>query len=459
VGAHRLLERLLIQLRSLLLACAALLPALAAGASAPVTATLAMDNEALTMTGELSGRVMPRSGLTLPLSTTRPAGIVKEPVYRGTPYYGTIRLGNGPRAETRFVADRTPAERRYDNRLYFDRNHNGDFTDDGDGQLQSVGKNLPGARVGPHFTVLPSSWGTGDRETSSGEYGIMCLIGPDKTGGPESMMTRTAAVRLGYIELDGKSLRTALVETACDGIFDLGTAVTATPANFSVRGTKTMMLLVDADANGAFGATEVFDATLPFQIGATTYQASATADGARLTITPTTKTAQVVKVPVRAAVSKDSGLLKAGTIAPDFSASRLDGRPLRLSELRGKIVVLDFWATWCIPCIRSMPHVQKTIAKAGGADVVWLGVCVWDDRPAFDKWVPANDAKYSFTKVFDPAGKDRATSIAGQLYKVAGIPTLYVIGRDGRIIDGFVGYLGDDDDRLATALRQPGILP
>jgi len=434
----------------------ALLPSLAAAAPAPVTATLAMDNDALTMIGELSGRVMPRSGLTLPLTTTRPAGIVKEPAYRGTPYYGTIRLGNGPRAETRFVADRTPDDRRYDNRLYFDRNHNGDFTDDGDGSMQNVGKNLPGARVGPHFAVLPASWGAGGRETASGEYGIMCLLGPDKTGGPESMMTRTAAVRIGYIEVEGKSLRTALVETACDGNFDIATAVEATSANFAIRGLKTMTLLVDADGNGAFGATEVFDATLPFKIGATTYQASASADGAQLTFTPTDQVAQVVKVPVRAA-PKDNGLLAAGTTAPDFTAHRLDGTALKLSALRGKVVVLDFWATWCIPCIRSMPHVQKTVAKARGADVVWLGVCVWDDRPAFDRWVPANDAKYSFTKVFDPAGKDRATSIAGNLYKVTGIPTLYVIDAESRIVAGLVGFLGDDDDRLAAALAKAGL--
>jgi thiol-disulfide isomerase/thioredoxin len=218
-----------------------------------------------------------------------------------------------------------------------------------------------------------------------------------------------------------------------------------------------MTLLVDADGDGEFGALEVFDACLPFEVGGVTYEASATPDGARLTFTPTTRTAQVVKPPVRAAPPKDSGLLAAGTPAPDFTADRFGGGALKLSDLRGKVVVLDFWATWCIPCIRSMPHVQKTVAKATGDEVVWLGVCVWDDRDAFDRWVPANDAKYSFTKVFDPAAKDKAASIAGRLYKVTGIPTLYVLGRDGRVVEGLVGYLGDDDDRLAQALRKAGL--
>ena len=436
-----------------------LAPPLAGAAPGPVTATLAMDNDALTITGELSGRIMPWSGLELPLSKTRPAGIVKEPKYLGTPLYGSIRLGNGPRAETRVVMDRADADHRYDNRLYFDRNHNGDFTDDGDGQMQSVGKNLPGARVGPHFPVLPASWGDATPETARGEYGFMVLIGAEKTGGPELMLTRTAAARTGYIEIDGKPLRVALVETACDGIFDISKAVEATSAVFATRSKiKTMTLLVDADGNGAFGPMEVFDATLPFQIGTTTYQASASVDGAQLTFTPTTKAPQVVNPPRIADVSaKDSGLLAGGSTAPDFTTHRLDGRSLKLSDLRGKVVVLDFWATWCIPCIRSMPHVQKTVARARGLDVVWLGVCVWDDQKAFEKWVPVNDAKYSFTKVFDPAGKDRPTSIASNLYRVTGIPTLYVIDANGRVVDGLVGFLGDDDNRLEKALTKAGL--
>ena len=83
-------------MKTLLPALVFALAPLVAPAAVPVSATLVMDNDALTITGELSGRVMPRSGLTLPLTTTRPAGIVKEPAYRGTPYYGVIKLGDGP---------------------------------------------------------------------------------------------------------------------------------------------------------------------------------------------------------------------------------------------------------------------------------------------------------------------------------------------------------------------------
>ena len=435
-----------------------LLLALAASAPAApgdlVSGPLELDNEALTITGWLSGRYMPRGGKSLPLTTERPARVTKEPAYRGTPLYGSIRLGNGPGAETLFVIDRAPAERRGENRMYFDRNHNGDLTDDGDGKMTSVGKSLPGARVGPHFTVVPASWGRDGVETARGDFGIMCLIGPERTGGPDEVHLRTAAVRTGTITVDGRPRRLALAETAVDGNFDLAAAEPATRENFARRTTRTAILILDADGDGEFGPQEVFDACLPLRIGTQTYEALSTPDGTRLTLRPTSKPAQEVKVPVRTVSTKDNGLLAAGTPAPDFTVERYGGGTLRLSELKGKTVVLDFWATWCIPCIRSMPHVQKTIAKTGRADIVWLGVCVWDARDAFDRWVPDNDAKYAFTKVFDPAAQDKATSIAGKLYRVTGIPTLYVIGPDGRIVGGMTGYLGDDDDRLEKALKR-----
>ena len=428
-------------------------PLLAAAEPAVTSDPLILDNEALTLTGSLSGRLMPRSGLEIPLQPGKPAEIRREPAYRGTPLYAQVRFGDGPRAATWVAVDRAPDSRREENRLYVDRNQNGDLTDDGDGTLQSVGKNLPGARVGPHFDTARASWGDAQRETSSGEYGFMCLIGAERDSPQQMLLLRTAAVRTGMITLAGRARRIALMETRADGIFDISQAVPADPRNFATRGLRTMTLLLDVDGDGEFGAREVFDACLPLAAAGVTYRASAPPAGSRVTLTPTNEPAQEVKVPVRTA-AKNSGVLAPGTPAPDFTVDKFGGGTTRLSDFRGRTVVLDFWATWCIPCIRAMPHVQKAIAKSGRDDVVWLGVCVWDDRASFDRWVPANDTRYPFVKVFDPAAKDRATSIASRLYRVTGIPTLYVIGPDGRIVEGMVGYLGDDDHRLSSALAR-----
>ncbi|MFM9082011.1 MAG: hypothetical protein ACKOTE_18125, partial [Opitutaceae bacterium] len=209
----------------------ALLAGPAALAAEPVTGTLVIDNDCLDFDGELSGRVMPRSGPALPLSSERPAAIRKEPAYRGTPRYGRIRLGNGPRAETHFVVDRMPDDRRTETRVFFDRDHDGDLTNEGDGSIGNHGKSIPGARVGPNFFRLPVSWGENGRETSRGEFCVMFLIGADNAGGAESVLTRAAAARVGHVTIAGRAVRIALIETGCDALYDVAAAVPATREN------------------------------------------------------------------------------------------------------------------------------------------------------------------------------------------------------------------------------------
>lgn len=148
-------------------------------------------------------------------------------------------------------------------------------------------------------------------------------------------------------------------------------------------------------------------------------------------------------------------LLAAGIAAPDFTAQKWGGGELKLSDYKGKVVVLDFWATWCGPCQMTMPHVEKVHKQAKDKGVVTLGVCVWDKQEDYAKWVPANSEKYTFQFAFDPAGRN-AGNIAQGLYKVSGIPTTYVIDRDGKVIDAIVGYR-QDDDRLEKALEKAGV--
>ena len=149
-------------------------------------------------------------------------------------------------------------------------------------------------------------------------------------------------------------------------------------------------------------------------------------------------------------------LLAAGTVAPDFTAYTPEGKPVKLSDYRGKVVILDFWATWCGPCQMSMPHVEKVYQATKNKNVVVLGVCVWDTKDKFDAWIPANKSKYSFAFAFDPAGRG-ADSIARKLYSVSGIPTSYVIDKEGKIATGLVGFGGEDDVRLEVALGKLGI--
>ncbi len=149
-------------------------------------------------------------------------------------------------------------------------------------------------------------------------------------------------------------------------------------------------------------------------------------------------------------------LLPVGSAAPNFTAYTPDGKAVHLSDYKGKIVVLDFWATWCIPCQHSLPALEKLYQQVKGKNVVVLGVCVWDKQEAFDKWVKAKSNIYHFPVVFDTAGTGK-NSIASSLYKVTGIPTQYVISKKGKVVTGYMNS-SQSEVMLHAALASQGII-
>jgi thiol-disulfide isomerase/thioredoxin len=147
---------------------------------------------------------------------------------------------------------------------------------------------------------------------------------------------------------------------------------------------------------------------------------------------------------------------KAGQMAPDFTAIDIEGNKVAISDYRGKVVVLDFWASWCGPCMKAMPHLQDVATKYKDQGVVVLGSSTRDDRKNFEKWIKANGSKYpDIIWAHDPAdkGPDRASRA---LYGVKGIPTQFVIGRDGKIAAVTVGYL-PGEVLVDAALAKAGI--
>ena len=119
-----------------------------------------------------------------------------------------------------------------------------------------------------------------------------------------------------------------------------------------------------------------------------------------------------------------------GREAPDFTLLDLSGREVKLSAMRGKIVLLDFWATWCVPCTEEIPTVEKIADHYKARTVETLGIS--DEEPSVVKeWLALN--KRNLRILIDPEGK------VSEQFQVEGIPALVVIGRDGRILSYYTG--------------------
>jgi len=121
-----------------------------------------------------------------------------------------------------------------------------------------------------------------------------------------------------------------------------------------------------------------------------------------------------------------------GKAAPAFKLPGLDGKTVSLAGLKGQVVVIDFWATWCGPCKVSLPHLDK-MYQAQKAD----GVSVF----AIDEQEDVGDVKQfvAETKLGVPVLLDRDAKV-GEAYGVEGIPQTVVIGKDGLVKKVFVGF-------------------
>ncbi|AMM92920.1 TlpA disulfide reductase family protein [Peribacillus simplex] len=124
---------------------------------------------------------------------------------------------------------------------------------------------------------------------------------------------------------------------------------------------------------------------------------------------------------------KDSlGGLKIGAKAPDFNLKTLDGKQVELSDYKGKKVMLNFWATWCPPCKKEMPDMEKYTQQAGD-DVVVLAVNI---DPENDVKSFVNNNGITFTI---PLDSQSAKNPVNDLYNISFIPTTYFIDKKGII--------------------------
>ena len=132
--------------------------------------------------------------------------------------------------------------------------------------------------------------------------------------------------------------------------------------------------------------------------------------------------------------------------APDFTLRTLNGPNTRLQEQRGRVVMINFWATWCGPCRQEMPHLNRLYDKYRSAGFVLLGVNVDDDaRNAADV---ALKLGIKFPVLLDT---DKAVS---HLYDLSTMPSTVLIDRDGRVRYIHKGYLSGYEDVYDKQIRE-----
>jgi thiol-disulfide isomerase/thioredoxin len=131
-----------------------------------------------------------------------------------------------------------------------------------------------------------------------------------------------------------------------------------------------------------------------------------------------------------------------GKPAPDWTLKDPSGVEHRLADYRGKVLVVDFWATWCHWCKLGMPDLQRLQEKYKGKGVEVIGIAVWESGDPV-KYMKDNNLDYTLLK-----GSDELPS----LYGIQGIPRLVVIGRDGTIVHDTTGYDPQAFDDLSAVV-------
>jgi cytochrome c biogenesis protein CcmG, thiol:disulfide interchange protein DsbE len=128
--------------------------------------------------------------------------------------------------------------------------------------------------------------------------------------------------------------------------------------------------------------------------------------------------------------------------APAFTLPDLAGRPVSLDEFKGRVVLIDFWATWCPPCRVSIPAVEELHRDYAGAQFEVVSINVDEDKSIVEPFVEKHGMKY-------PVLLAVGSEVPG-MYQVRGVPSFYLLDRQGRVAQAWIGF----DPRYADQWRQ-----
>ena len=276
--------------------------------------------------------------------------------------------------------------------LYADINANGDLTDDPPMKMSRVD--------GRYSAFFETTVKAGDQSYPVRLKLVVDRVAPPgKTEKELALLTYGTTVRAGTITVGGK------------------------PVKFSLSGSQGIYSQpyqgIEIDTNGDGVLDPKIEGYLNSEqfvnIGDVTYQFTVDRYGRTLTLTP-----QAKKQPGRA-------VLLPGYPAPDFAFADLGGTKRKLSDFKGKVLLLDFWGTWCGPCVASIPKTLEAYAKYHARGFEVLGIDAGDKRDKLDAFLA--EKKIPWMQTMEDDDGPIAT-----LYRVEGWPSYFLIGPDGRIV-------------------------
>jgi cytochrome c biogenesis protein CcmG/thiol:disulfide interchange protein DsbE len=138
--------------------------------------------------------------------------------------------------------------------------------------------------------------------------------------------------------------------------------------------------------------------------------------------------------------------LAIGDSAPDFTLPAIPSGSLDSREYHQQVVVLNFWATWCAPCVEEIPSLEKFAARMRPQEVVVLGVSVDDDREALEEFVKKYRINYAI-------GVDPNRALAAR-FGTFQFPETYILDRHGRLAEKVIGAIDWDDPRLQSFVQE-----
>src|SRR5581483_7351638 len=355
--------------------------------------------------------------------------LVKEPAWQSDhPRYQKLIIGNHEKKKNIAVVIDEAAGR--PPRIYVDANNNGDLTDDGD----PVWADESDAVYRREVTIRATFVVDGKEREVGLPYLLMRVKGEalKKNNGGDVVIYSARYGRSGTVKLRGKEYLVS-VRTTNQGLYP--------PPDKQA-------LLIDLNHDGKLDrsalSAELFLGTEAFNVDGESYRvagASETGDRVTLEVSP-------VKVAPR-------HYIVAGAPAPEFVFTTMDGKEQKLSDLKGKFVLLDFWATWCGPCIAGFPHIRKMYDQSDRSQFEVIAVSI--DGGAARPATRADVARYiQQSPITWPVAFDEGRGRLARLFNVSGIPVHILIDPQGVIRLALVGGGEEALEKVRAAVAKPG---